>query len=159
MYSRFITSQAVKILVCPVDQQRHRQAERQLPPALPPVAARNLSGNNPIDFKTFLFSGPLIQGSAWRLGRSLNLRRAMLTSLHRRPRGKKFAEVLRGFDDEMDILDKDQWTKRAVKELSRLQHTLGRSFTCFSLCHSFHSRALVLNILNMSLTLCSLQPF
>lgn len=89
MYSRFITSQAVKILVCPVDQQRHRQAERQLPPALPPVAARNLSGNNPIDFKTFLFSGPLIQGSAWRLGRSLNLRRAMLTSLHRRPRGKK----------------------------------------------------------------------
>ena len=58
MYSRFITSQAVKILVCPVDQQRLRQAERQLPPALPPVAARNLSGNNPIDFKTFLFSGP-----------------------------------------------------------------------------------------------------
>lgn len=72
---------------------------------------------------------------------------------------KKFAEVLRGFDDEMDILDKDQWTKRAVKEFSRLQHTLGRSFTCFSLCHSFHNRALVLNILNMSLTLCSLQPF
>lgn len=58
MYSRFITSQAVKILVCPVDQRRHRQAERQLPPALPPVAARNLSGNNPVDFKTFLFSGP-----------------------------------------------------------------------------------------------------
>lgn len=46
---------------------------------------------------------------------------------------KKFAEVLRGFDDEMDILDKDQWTKGAVKEFSRLQHTLGRSFTCFSL--------------------------
>lgn len=48
MNSHFFHSQAVRVPVCPVDQQRHQRAERQLPPALLPVAAPNLFGNNPI---------------------------------------------------------------------------------------------------------------